>query len=65
MRKFLGELTIAKGLGDDTKVADALREKGYRVMLFKETEDFKFYNIIDNEEINPEYVSLNDVKEIK
>ncbi len=60
MRKFLGELTIAKGLGDDTKVADALREKGYRVMLFKETEDFKFYNIIDNEEINPDDVSFTE-----
>jgi hypothetical protein len=60
MRKFLGELIIAKGLGNDTKVADALREKDYRVMLIRETEDFKFYNIMDNEEINPDDVSFEE-----
>lgn len=65
MRKFLGELKIAKGFDDAEKILVTLQNNGYIITRSEVTEDFIFLNIMDNEEINPEYVSLNDVKEIK
>ena len=54
MRKFLGELKLIKDLCDTNKIADILRDKGYVVMFSKETATTKVYNILDNEEINPD-----------
>ena len=56
MRKFLGELKLIKDLCDTDKIADILRDKSYVVMFSEETATTKVYNILDNEEINPDYV---------
>ena len=63
MRKFLGELKLIKDLCDTAKIADILRDKGYVVMFSKETATTKVYNILDNEEINPEYVYTTESEE--
>lgn len=60
MRKFLGELKLIKDLCDTDKIADILRDKGYVVIFFEETATTKAYNILDNEEINPDYVYTSE-----
>ncbi len=58
MRKFLGELKIAKGFSDAEKILVTLQNNGYIITRSEVTEDFIFLNIIDNEEINPDDVSF-------
>lgn len=58
MRKFLGELKLAKGLGGDD-IPNILREKGYIVVMAQETEINKLYNILDNEEMEEHSVYIN------